>query len=143
MNDRYVLTSPARLRPDSLPATRVFVRLRNFAVDARIGIHLQERASAQPLLIQADVEIEPPSEDRIEETLDYPHIAELTVNLTREHIGLIETFARRLASALLSQPGVLGVDVTVEKPNAVPGGMAGTQVQMIPCRSPDRARAQN
>jgi dihydroneopterin aldolase len=99
--------------------------LRNFAVDANIGVHDFEKHGAQRVLINVDLFVPlaetTPSRDRIDEVLDYDFIrATIVKRLERGHINLQETLCDEIASALLAHPQVRAVRVSTEKPDVYP-----------------------
>ncbi len=109
MNDRLV------------DCRRIF--LREFVVQANIGIHDVEKDRAQPVVLNIDVFVPlaecTPRHDRIAEVLDYRvlHAAVLD-RVAHGHINLQETLCDDVASRLLALPAVRAVRVAVEKPDA-------------------------
>lgn len=78
--------------------------------------------------------------DDLTRTADYGTVARLVSELiTNERFQLIETLADRIALALLGQPSVTEVRVTVHKPHApMPVGVADvavTRVRRVPARA--------
>lgn len=106
------------LDPRLAACRRIF--LRNFAVDANIGIHDFERNGAQPLLINVELfvplELSTPRHDKISEVLDYDFVR-LTIlrRIGQGHINLQETLIDDIARGLLAHPAVLAVRVSSEK----------------------------
>ena len=96
--------------------------LRNYVVDANIGIHDFERAGSQRLVINVDVFVplamSTPRHDRISEVLDYDFVR-LTIRrrIEQGHINLQETLVDDIARALLAHPSVAAVRVASEKPD--------------------------
>lgn len=119
--------------PEHTPAfTRVAVR--DLPILADIGIHAHEIGRRQPLIVSVTLEMEPVGEDRIEATADYRQIARAAEALGETRIALIEIFARRLAEACLDLPGVRSAEVSVDKPQALPAGMASAAIRLVrPC----------
>jgi dihydroneopterin aldolase len=107
---------------------RVF--LRDLAVEAHIGYFPHEKGVRQPLVVSVDLEVEGAdfSSDDLSQTVDYTALAGFVEALAEDHIDLIETFADRLAAQCLELARVAAVLVRVEKPRAVPGGMAGVEI---------------
>jgi dihydroneopterin aldolase len=107
-------------------ATRhIFVR--DLELEASIGILDHERAAPQTLVVSITLEVEdvPIRRDRIGDVVDYRKpVACARAILEAGHIDLVETFADRLATACLNEPGVLNVRIRVEKPAAIPGAAA-------------------
>lgn len=106
------------------------VFLRDLSVIADIGAYAHEIGHPQPLLVHVHLGVVPPQNDVIEEVFDYTQIKSAADALGRERITLIETFAQRLAEFCLAHRLVRRVSVTIEKPRAVPGCMAGVTVSL-------------
>ncbi len=99
--------------------------LRNYMVDANIGIHAFEKEGAQRLALNVDLYVplalSTPRHDRIHEVLDYDFIR-LTIRhrLEQGHINLQETLVDDIARNLLAHPAVRAVRVASEKPDVYP-----------------------
>ena len=106
------------LDPRLADCRRLF--LRNYVVDANIGIHAFEKAGAQRLALNVDLYIplalSTPRHDRIHEVIDYDFIR-LTIRhrLEQGHINLQETLVDDIARSLLAHPAVRAVRVASEK----------------------------
>lgn len=102
----------------------VFVR--GLRLQAAIGVHAHEQGRLQTLVL--DVELQLAGTGRVEslaDTFDYEGVAEAARALVAGgHIGLVETLAQDLAAALLEDPRVQSVSVTVAKPGALEGAEA-------------------
>ena len=99
---------------------RLFVQ--GLEVSASIGIYPDERRARQTLLIDAELEIDPPGADTIGETVDYDIVPETVQRLlAAQHFDLVEIIAIRLADALLEDRRVHAVRVCLTKPGAMPG----------------------
>jgi dihydroneopterin aldolase len=107
---------------------RVF--LRDLAVEAHIGYFPHEKGVRQPLIVSVELEVEGAdfSSDDLSQTVDYTALAGFVDALAGDHIDLIETFADRLAARCLGLARVAAVLVRIEKPHAVPGGLAGVEI---------------
>jgi dihydroneopterin aldolase len=96
--------------------------LRNYVVDANIGIHGFEKAGAQRLALNVDLfvplALSTPRHDRIHEVVDYDFIR-LTIRhrIEQGHINLQETLVDDIARTLLAHPAVRAVRVASEKPD--------------------------
>src|SRR4051812_48328312 len=114
--------------------SRVF--LRDLKVEARIGYYAQEKSTTQPLVVTIELTlgVKAFKDDDLGGTVDYTPLAHHGRALAASHIDLIETFAERLSERCLTRDGVMAVLIRVEKPRAVPDGMAG--VEIIRVRSP-------
>lgn len=100
------------------------VFIRQLQVDTVIGVYDWEKQITQRLLIDltlaADLH-EAAVHDDLRLTLDYAVISEKVIALiTTQPIELIETVAERIAQLLLREFATSRVDVTVQKPGAVP-----------------------
>jgi dihydroneopterin aldolase len=96
--------------------------LRNYVVDANIGIHAFEKAGAQRLALNVDLYVplalSTPRHDRIHEVVDYDFIrVTIRHRLEQGHINLQETLVDDLARSLLAHPAVRAVRVSSEKPD--------------------------
>lgn len=114
------------------------ISVSDIVVHADIGVLAHEIGHRQPLIVSVTLEIDAPRADRIDETIDYNGIVALAEALATQRIGLIETFAHRLASDCLDFVGVRSADVTVEKPQALGNGVASTRLAMTAASSPFR-----
>jgi dihydroneopterin aldolase len=120
---------------DIIVCTRVSVR--DLPVLADIGIHAHEIGQRQPLIISVTLTVEQVEEDRIEATTDYRLIAGAAEALAETRIALIEVFAQRLASYCLRLPGVRSAEVMIDKPQALPAGMASVTTMLSREIAPD------
>jgi dihydroneopterin aldolase len=99
--------------------------LRNYVVDANIGIHASEKEGAQRLALNVDLYVplalSTPRHDRIHEVVDYDFIR-LTIRhrIEQGHINLQETLVDDIARNLLAHPAVRAVRVSSEKPDVYP-----------------------
>ena len=99
---------------------RIF--LRNYVVDANIGIHAHEKNGAQRVALNVDVfvplSLYTPRHDRIHEVIDYDFIRlAIKHRIEQGHINLQETLVDDVARALLAHPAVRAVRVSSEKPD--------------------------
>jgi dihydroneopterin aldolase len=108
------------LDPRLADCRRLF--LRNYVVDANIGIHAFEKEGAQRLALNVDLYVplalSTPRHDKIHEVLDYDFIR-LTIRhrIDQGHINLQETLVDDIARSLLAHPAVRAVRVASEKPD--------------------------
>jgi 7,8-dihydroneopterin aldolase/epimerase/oxygenase len=96
--------------------------LRNYVVDANIGIHAFEKAGAQRLALNVDLYVplalSTPRHDRIHEVVDYDFIrVTIRHRLEQGHINLQEALVDDVARSLLAHPAVRAVRVSSEKPD--------------------------
>jgi dihydroneopterin aldolase len=99
--------------------------LRNFTLQANIGIHDFERNGAQRIVVNIDLYVPlaatTPHHDKIGEVLDYDFIhGTIRERVARGHINLQETLCDDLARVLLAHPLVRAVRVATEKPDVYP-----------------------
>lgn len=96
----------------------VFVR--GLRVEAGIGVHDHEQGRLQPLVIDVELTLASGDVDRLSDTINYETVAEAARAIVASgHVGLVETFADRLALACLDDPLVRTAKVRVEKPGAL------------------------
>ena len=96
----------------------VFVR--GLRVEAGIGVHDHEQGRLQSLVIDVELDLGAAAVDRLSDTVNYETVAEAARAIVAAgHVGLVETFADRLALACLEDSRVRGARVRVEKPGAL------------------------
>ena len=113
-------------------SARVFVR--GLTLSAEIGVHAHEEGRSQPLIVDVELEIEPPAAGwtSIAQTVNYERVGEHARAIAAAgHIGLVETFAWRLAGACLAEPRVVRARVRVEKPMALAPEAEAAGVEII------------
>lgn len=113
-------------------ARRVYVR--DFAVEASIGVHPHERAARQPVVVSIDLSVSParpdarlrfspperPGDPGARDVVCYEALTNMiAAEATGAHIDYVETLAERIAARSLEDDRVLQVTVRVEKPNAI------------------------
>ena len=98
---------------------KVFVRA--LRVEAEIGVNANEDGRRQPLVIDAEADLAPPERcEHIGETLNYEAVLRKARQIADSgHVRLIESFAQRLAEAVLHEPHVVRVRIRIEKPEAL------------------------
>jgi dihydroneopterin aldolase len=110
-------------------ALTVFVR--GLEVKAGIGVYDHEQGRLQRLIIDVTLEMTPAPIERLGDTINYETVAEAARAIVAEgHIGLVETFAERLALAMLEDPRVRRCAVRIEKPGAL-GGAAVPGCELV------------
>ena len=101
----------------------VFVR--GLRVEAGIGVHDHEQGRLQSLIIDVTLELAPAPVERLADTVNYETVAEAARTIAAAgHVGLVETFAERLAKACLNDGRVRRCTVRIEKPGALDGAAA-------------------
>ncbi len=114
---------------DPRVVTKVFVR--DLVVEAEIGVYSHELERRQALTIEVELDVDAHGWRALSDTVNYEAIVgHATAIAAGGHIGLVESFARRLADACLAEPRVSRARVRVEKPGALlPGtGVAGVEI---------------
>ena len=119
--------------PGYRATTTVFVR--GLSVAARIGVYEHEEGRDQPLVIDADLEIETRGWTRLADTVNYERVGVHARAIAEAgHIGLVESFAHRLAVACLAEPRVVRVRIRVEKPLALAPHASAAGVEIVLAR---------
>ncbi|MGN1057546.1 MAG: dihydroneopterin aldolase [Comamonas sp.] len=96
------------------------IALSGLRVNASLGILEREREAAQPIRVDAELNmgLQPllPASDDIAEVLDYRLAREAIVDVcTAGHVDLLERLTGEVALRLQQLPGVLGVRVKITK----------------------------
>jgi len=114
---------PTPLVAARLEGMSVFVR--GLAVQAGIGVHDHEQGRLQRLVIDVTLDLGPVAVERLGDTINYETIAAAARAIVAEgHVGLVETFAERLALACLADGRVRRARVRIEKPGCLDGAEA-------------------
>jgi dihydroneopterin aldolase len=114
--------------------TKVFVT--GLRVEARIGVYGHEQDREQPLIIDAELDVPTAGAEHLVDTVNYETIAQAARDIVAEgHIGLVETFAERLARACLADPRVTRARIRVDKPQALAPQAAGAGVEITVVRN--------
>ena len=101
----------------------VFVR--GLEVEAGIGVYDHEQGRLQRLVIDVVLTLEPRAVERLADTVNYETVAAAARAIAAEgHVGLVETFAGRLAAACLEDERVRRCVVRIEKPGALQAAAA-------------------
>jgi len=87
---------------------------------ANLGILDHEKASPQPIQVDAELNLGPqplmPRDDDILHVLDYRKVRKIIIDeCTAEHMNLLESLIGKLALRLMQLPGVVGVRVRIAK----------------------------
>ena len=96
------------------------IALSGLRLNARLGILDFEREAAQPIRVDAELNMgmQPllPASDDIAEVLDYRLVRDaITALCTHKHTDLLERLTGEVAQHLQALPGVLGVRVKITK----------------------------
>ena len=117
---------------DAASRTR-HVFLRDMLLDARIGVHAHEHASAQRIRVNIDLGVDEVGgdADALHRVVDYERVANTVRRLVTEgHVKLVETLAERIAQACLADPRVQLARIRVEKLDVFPdAASAGVEVE--------------
>lgn len=96
----------------------VFVR--GLRIEAGIGVYDHEHGRLQTLIIDVTLDLGAQPVERLSDTVNYETIAEAARAIVAEgHVGLVETFAERLALDCLKDSRIRRVTVRIEKPGAL------------------------
>jgi len=109
--------------------------LRDWAVDANIGVYSAERQGTQQLVLNLDVYVclssTTPMRDELGEVFDYDTVRGIVQErIARGHVNLQETLVDDIADELLRRPGVLAVRVSSEK-TEIYDSVAGIGVEVL------------
>jgi len=128
-------------RDAALPGARVSslkVFVRGLKIDAEIGVHAHEHGRTQPLLIDAELELDLEGAHELSDTYDYTQVVEHARAVAHEsHVKLAEDFAERLARRCLEDPRVWCARVRVEKLEALApeAAAAGAEITLVRAHS--------
>ena len=113
--------------------TKVFVR--GLKVDAEIGVYDHEQGRKQPLIVDVELDVAAGGWRHLADTVNYEHVVAAAQSIAAAgHIGLVESFAQRLADACFDEPRVLRARVRVEKPEALAPLAAAAGVEITAVR---------
>ena len=95
----------------------MIVQVHGLELFGRHGVDDEEREQGQTFLVDVTLHVQEPAEDSLEATFDYRRARDLVraVNDGRSY-KLLETFAAAAADALVAEPEIERVTVTVRKP---------------------------
>ncbi|WP_409411714.1 dihydroneopterin aldolase [Brevundimonas sp.] len=118
------MTSPSPATPfpaeEPVRFERLDVFVRGLEVEAGIGVYDHEQGRLQRLVIDVTLALEPRPIEKLGDTINYETVAEAARAIAAEgHVGLVETFAERLARACLEDGRVRRATVRIEKPGAL------------------------
>jgi 7,8-dihydroneopterin aldolase/epimerase/oxygenase len=107
-----------------MPITSSKMFLRDFAVQANIGIHAFEKTGPQRLLISVDLEVDITDEsgkDDIGTVLDYDFLRREIMELVScRRFSLQETLCREIVGIVASHDAVIAATVSTRKPDVYP-----------------------
>ena len=95
----------------------MIVQVHGLELFGRHGVDDDERGQGQTFLVDVMLHVQEPAEDSLEATFDYRRARDL-VRAVNEGTSyrLLETFAAAAADALVAEPKIERVSVTVRKP---------------------------
>ncbi|CAN5375628.1 dihydroneopterin aldolase [soil metagenome] len=120
-------SSPLAAFPTDAAAHRegLTVFVRGLTVQAGIGIYDHEHGRLQTLVIDVTLDLGAHAVERLADTVNYESIAQAARDIVAEgHVGLVESFAERLALDCLKDSRVRRCRVRIEKPGALDGAAA-------------------
>jgi len=136
-------TNPRRdpdpaVAPETQPADRIF--LSNYVREIEIGAYAEERGVTQRVRFDVTLDVTRNTahvDDRVGRVFNYDDLVQGIETLADgERINLLETFAERLAQALLIDPRARRVHLRLEKLDRLPGGATlGCEITRV--RTPD------
>lgn len=93
----------------------------NLRVNALIGVHLNEKTHAQPVLISITLEQkDTPHDDKLENVVCYDALSERIEALAQTGFNLIESLAEAVADLCLNtHEDILSARVQIKKPKAL------------------------
>ncbi len=120
-----------------LPQTPAITRrllIQDLILDCRIGVYPQERAAAQRVRLNFDLDVageRDPSDEDLSKVVDYDQlIGRIRTLVTSRHFGLVEVLAERLAELCLEDARVRRARVRVDKLQAISDAAAvGIEVE--------------
>jgi len=107
------------------------IHLEALEVTMGLGIHAEERAAPQRVVIHVamDCTYPAPPEDRIEAVVDYDFLRTGIHNLVKsQHFELQEVLCDRIAALALADPRVARVTVRSMKPDIYPDARIGCEI---------------
>jgi dihydroneopterin aldolase len=111
--------------PDAPRLEGLSVFVRGLRVEAGIGIYDHEQGRLQTLIIDVTLELGPQEVERLADTVNYETVAAAARAIVAAgHVGLVESFAERLALDCLKDGRVRRAVVRIEKPGALDGAEA-------------------
>ncbi|WP_339933331.1 dihydroneopterin aldolase [uncultured Brevundimonas sp.] len=110
---------------DAFQREGLSVFVRGLRLDVGIGVYDHEQGRLQTLVIDVTLEMGPVVVEHLADTINYETVAAAARAIAAAgHVGLVETFAERLAVACLEDARVRRVAVRIEKPGALDGAEA-------------------
>lgn len=99
------------------------VFIHDLKIQAILGIHPHERLHPQEIIVNISISTDSrqaAKTDRIDACVDYEILSKNIIKLVKEaERNTVEALAEDIATLCLKEPGVMGVKVRVEKPEAL------------------------
>jgi 7,8-dihydroneopterin aldolase/epimerase/oxygenase len=115
--------APSIVGRSKRPPRRVFVR--ELELMASVGIFEVEKRYEQRVVVSVELDVVDDYDghtDKLDAVVDYGRIvAAVRQIIDSRHFQLIETLAERIAEACLADARVLVAEISVEKPDILPG----------------------
>ena len=103
------------------------IHIKDISIDCIVGVYPNERKKRQTvkLNITLHCDLNPAGKsDKLEDTVDYAALVEhVRDEVKKSRCFLLEALANRIAELCLSYKHVKAVDVTLAKPQALPGSV--------------------
>ena len=97
------------------------VLIKDLELQMSIGVYDSEKQAKQRVLVNAEIAVKPNpnwQDDNIDDVVSYADIIESIHEISQQgHIHLVETFAEKIIESCFSHGSVLGVSVSVKKPD--------------------------
>ena len=123
----YVASGKSRLR-------HVFVK--DLQIEARLGIHAQERLDPQRIIVNIDLSVKEgsnPISDDIRNVVSYEIVVKKVERIVAEgHVNLVETLAELIARECLKDDRVMAARVRIEKPDIIANARSvGVEIERL------------
>jgi dihydroneopterin aldolase len=123
----HVASGKGRLR-------HVFVK--DLKIDARLGIHDEERLRSQRIIVNIDLSVKEgsdPISDDIRNVVSYEIVVKKVERIVAEgHVNLVETLAELIARECLKDKRVMGARVRIEKPDIIANARSvGVEIERL------------
>ncbi len=100
------------------------ITIKNLRIVCIIGCKPEERVKPQEVRVTTCISCDcrkAGKSDRLEDTINYARLSEQFIRIATEgQFALIETLAERIAAFCLKESRVSQIEVTIEKPAAIP-----------------------
>lgn len=128
LTEKLSTDNDVRSRAGFMQVSRVGIS--DLYVEADIGINPDEIGVRQTLIVDITAELRTNTVDDLCATIDYRTLAEIVERIAAERTGLIETFAQKIADAVIAGHPTVELRVRVRKPGAIAHGIAETELAL-------------